>query len=499
MYSYDQQEPEARETVHGLYYEPHDEAKKRGYGEYRGHVQHIDLIATVNSFNDHAYNKLVEKLGVTPNRIYMTQSIPMRFPGNKAPVPGDTAASEPPQPATLEETIVQRQTVMTLSLSSYVVLSLSTVLAGNWAKADSFIPTVSGTPQELGNVTDPTINRDSCVSARFGSRMLWTCRDSQPYDSNGTPILPVYSSSASWTDFNDTGTPTIQSTIQGSDSSQIGLLCYGDNNEQPFFPITTSECNDNSAGGCPDGTRYAIWPNSPPLMTFGDPSTGSVVAYTWILQSHITSNLALLDPDPPTTLYQINYNGTAGSLNSTELPSVVSVDDTFWKADQIPYGTYGGAVVNDTAYLYGMSTAGTIGLAQVPADQVSNQTAYQYYVNNAWTSIAPGVNDTGVDISNAGAGGQGTFYYSTIWDLFVWIGQAGESIAADFYITTAPAAEGPWAEPVKFYSGESNGMAYSLQANPGLVSDPNENAIYLSYTVSTDVGYYTPLVYVQWE
>jgi hypothetical protein len=388
---------------------------------------------------------------------------------------------------------------MALTRSSYLALSLSTVLAGNWAKADPFIPKVSGTPQILGNVTDPTICRDSCGSTRFGSRVLWTCRDSEPYDSNGVPTLPVYSSSASWTDFNSDGTPLIQSGIQSSHGDETGLLCYGDNNETPFFPIPQDECSDNSAGGCSDGTRWALWPNVPPLFTFGDPTSGSVTAWTWITQAHITSGLVLLNPDPPTALYQINYDGSTGSSNPNQLPSVVLVEETFWTSDQIPYGTYGNLVVNGTAYLYGQNANGTVGLAQVPSDQVSNLTAYQYYVNDAWTTTIPGVNDTGVNIPNASAGGQGTYYYSTIWDLYVWIGQQSNTIGGYFYVTTAPAPEGPWAEPVNFLTVETNGLPYTFQAHPGLISDANENAIYLSWTVSTSAGYYTPLAYVEWE
>ncbi|CRG89926.1 hypothetical protein PISL3812_06965 [Talaromyces islandicus] len=380
-------------------------------------------------------------------------------------------------------------------------LLAASVALGGWARAD-FIPTVSGTPQVLGNVTDPTINRDSCVSVRFGDRTFWTCRDSQPYDSNtGAPILPVYSSSASWTDFNSSGQPNIQTGIQSAQGNQDGLLCYGENNQTPFFPIISSECSDNSAGACSDGTRWAIWPDSPPLVTEADINTGAVGAYTWIHQAHLTSSLVPLNPDPPTTLYLILYTPTssASGASSSALPTVSIVNDNFWTADQFPYGVYGGVVSNGSAYLYGQNVAGAVGLAKVPAGSIQDQTAYQYYVNGAWTSTAPGVNDTGINIENASAGGQGTYYFSSVWNLFVWIGQASGSIGADFYITTAPAPEGPWAQPTKFYSGESNGLAYSLQAHPGLLKDSSENAIYLSWTTSNSMGYYTTLVYVEWE
>lgn len=360
-----------------------------------------------------------------------------------------------------------------------------------------FIPTVSGTPQLLGNVSDPAINRDSCGSARFGSRALWTCRDSQPY-ADGVPTLPIYSSSASWTDFASDGTPLIQTWTDAAGSTETGLLCYGDNYEEPFFPLEADECNTNTAGECSDGTRYAIWPNSPPLVTSDDTTSGVIEAFTWITEAHITSDLDDLNPDPGTTLYQITYDPNVNG-DTTGLPNVTTVQENFWTTDQMPYGSYGGVVVDGVAYLYGQNAAGTVGLAQVPVGSVTDQSAYQYYVNGEWTSSIPGVNDTDIAITNAGAGAQGTFYYSSVWDLYVWIGQASLSIAPDFYITTASAPEGPWAEPSNFYSAEYVSESYTLQAHPGLLANASENAIYLSYTVNTDGLYYTPLIYVEWE
>lgn len=380
-------------------------------------------------------------------------------------------------------------------------MSLLTALAtaalfGTQVRAD-FIPTVLGTPQVLGNVSDPSIDRDSCGSARFGDRALWTCRDSQPF-SNGVPVLPIYSSSASWTDFASDGTPLIQSWTDASGNTETGLLCSGENNEQPFYPYPSDLCGTNTAGACSDGTRYPLWPDSPPLVTSEDTSTGVITAYTWISEDHIDSSLNLLNPDPGTILYEVTYNPSVNG-DSTGLPTVTTVQENFWTTDEMPYGVYGGVVVDDVAYLYGKNAAGTVGLAQVPAGSVTDKSAYQYYVNGAWTSTIPGVNDTGVGLTNAGAGGQGTFYYSSVWNLYVWIGQAGISIAPDFFITTAPAPEGPWATPVNFYSADYINWSYTLQAHPALLANSSENAIYLSYVVSDSGYYWTPLIYVQWE
>lgn len=141
----------------------------------------------------------------------------------------------------------------------------------------AFNPTV-GKATVVGNVADPTINRDSCGSTRIGNRALWTCRDSQPYDGNGVPILPIWSSSASWSNFNADGTPGLQ---------QYG----GGGSRNPYFPYAADECNGNSAGSCSDGSRYAIWPDSPPLVTSS--VNNIVTAYTWIRKAHIKPEVCI--------------------------------------------------------------------------------------------------------------------------------------------------------------------------------------------------------------
>ncbi|KAK1752660.1 hypothetical protein QBC47DRAFT_432280 [Echria macrotheca] len=71
MFTWDQTDVEQKKKMERLYYALHEEAKKRGYGMYRAHVNHMDLIADLNDFNDHAYNRFVEKIKDTldPNGI----------------------------------------------------------------------------------------------------------------------------------------------------------------------------------------------------------------------------------------------------------------------------------------------------------------------------------------------------------------------------------------------------------------------------------------------
>lgn len=60
---------------------------------------------------------------------------------------------------------------------------------------------------------------------------------------------------------------------------------------------------------------------------------------------------------------------------------------------------------NGTVYLCGQRSDGTVALAQALAGSVTDQTQ--------WTTTAPGRNDSDAAIPNAGAGGQGTFYFSS--------------------------------------------------------------------------------------
>ncbi|KAI0871592.1 hypothetical protein GGS24DRAFT_470777 [Hypoxylon argillaceum] len=352
-----------------------------------------------------------------------------------------------------------------------------------------FTPTVKNATL-IGNVADPAINRDSCGSTRISNRAFWTCRDSQPYDSNGVPVLPIWASSASWSNFNTDGTPGLQ---------QYG----GGGSRNPYFPYTASECNSNTAGTCADGSRYAMWPDTPPLVT--STVNNIVTAYTWILKQHINSDFSTNDPNPATSLYKLTYDLSTTDLNV--LPTVALVDENFWPDASIPYGAYGNVIQDGIAYLFGKPSNGIVSLAKVPVGSIEDSSQYQYWVNNAWTSSMPLINAANISIPNVSAGGQGTYYFSTYWNKWVWIGQAGISVSADFFITTADSITGPWESPVNFYSGQTGSYylgAYSLQAHPGLNPDGTAtNEIYISYTKNDAFEgtslYSTPLIHIQWN
>ncbi|KAJ6000591.1 hypothetical protein N7481_001000 [Penicillium waksmanii] len=351
---------------------------------------------------------------------------------------------------------------MKFNLLAACLVHITLAVPSNQEKRDSIKPVVKGTPQVVGILADSSLNRDSCGSSLFGDRALWVCRDTQHYDPDGIPNLPIFTSSASWSDF-----------VTGGGSQ---LTMYGDNQDKSFYPLVPGNCDDNQAGICSDGTRYPLWANAPPLVTSLD-SSGTTTGYTWISNSHI-SGLSDLIQHPSVALYRVTYTSGASGLPKAEL-----VNQAFWAENDIPFGTYGGVVQDDIVYIWGQATGGLC----------ESRTCTQ-------------LDDDAATIENASAGGQGTYYFSNPWKSFVWIGQPSNSVSADFYITTSPAPEGPWTEPVKFYSGANGNYslgAYTLQANPAF-SLPDSNEIYLTYTKTDAVGdnvalYTTPLILVEWE
>ncbi|KAH9838923.1 hypothetical protein Tdes44962_MAKER01774 [Teratosphaeria destructans] len=286
---------------------------------------------------------------------------------------------------------------------------------------------------------------------------------------------------------------------------------YGITNlSQSYFEVPSSMCGGASsvAGSCGNSTRYAIWPDSR-SMPVSTGENGSVALYTWIPNAHITDDFVQLNENPSASLYRADYSD---SLEENDVPPAQLLDDSFWSAGSIRYGEYGFVITNGTAYLYGILT-GTSGvaLAKVSTDSIEDKSAYSYYTNSSWSSTAPSINDSRAAITNAGTGGQGTYYWSAYFDSFVWIGAPYIGDNAIFQIATAPAPEGPWTELTTFYTGEQGSAslgAYSQQAHPGMSKDfGSSNEIYLTYT-KVDEGdengeitgtYSTPIIHVVWE
>ncbi|GAW25201.1 hypothetical protein SAMD00023353_0204090 [Rosellinia necatrix] len=201
----------------------------------------------------------------------------------------------------------------------------------------------------------------------------------------------------------------------------------------------------------------------------------------------------------------MTYDVTTSDRNA--LPKVTLVNENFWLYGSIPYGAYGSVVKDGTAYLFGQPSNHVIALAKVPVGSIEDKSKYQYWVNGQWTSSMPALNAANINIPNVSAGGQGTYFYSNYWKKWVWIGQAGISVSADFYITTADSITGPWESSAHFYQGQTGSYplgAYTLQAHPGLhPSGTNVNEIYLTYTKNDAFAgtalYSMPLIHVQWN
>ena len=88
------------------------------------------------------------------------------------------------------------------------------------------------------------------------------------------------------------------------------------------------------------------------------------------------------------------------------------------------------------------------------------------------------------------------------------LSQAGISVSADYFITTADDITGPWESSVNFYTGETGTFAlgaYTLQAHPGLNPGGSTatNEIYISHTKNDAYAgtslYSTPLIHIVWN
>jgi hypothetical protein len=361
---------------------------------------------------------------------------------------------------------------------------------------EPIIPKLKGTPQIVGLVGDPGLNRDSGGSCRFGDRLFWTYRDTQLFQADGSPqTLPIITSTASWSDLSPSGGPQLQN--QGGDPLKtIVHHQYGDNHisrlESAYFPIHTHGTG-RIAGNREDGSRHPFWPDSPPLVI---PNSSPITAYTFIKIDHIKGLEGLVE-HPPTTLYRITQPSSTSDRST--LPTAQIVAPHFWKEGEIPYGVYGNLLWEGYAYLY--AQVGDItALARVPAPAIEDRSAYTYFVNNSWTPHLPNRDTPGLNIEHSNAAGQGTYFFHQPWDSFVWIGGCKFPGAAMF-VCTARNPEGPWREHGVFWEGVggSAGLpAYSIQAHPGMAREGENNVVWVSYT-KTDEVYSTPLVRVEWE
>nr|GAT49527.1 predicted protein [Mycena chlorophos] len=339
-----------------------------------------------------------------------------------------------------------------------------------------------------GNLNNGDLNRDSCTSTLWsGGNVLWTCRDTQLL-TNGVPGFTLVANTASW------------STIPSATQPAVLTL----NSPEPFgtffYLMESDECP--TSGECSDGTRWVGWPNTGPAVVYN--FDGGVNAYGFMQRQHL-SGLTVLN-SPSTTLYHVLQT----TVDTSVMPSV-SVDvSQFWSADQIGYGSACTVVQGSYAYLYGATPSGQLAVARSTLTEflgaLDSKNTYEYYVNGEWTTTAPANNAAGIALENT-SDVQGTIYYSNKWESFVWIGGDGFP-DANFYISTAPAAEGPWTAGQLFYSGAvGNGSlpAYSAVAHPAL-TDGTGDYIFITWTLTLDTNptgsgpvYQQPLVRVDWE
>ncbi|KAJ2983221.1 hypothetical protein NQ176_g853 [Zarea fungicola] len=381
-------------------------------------------------------------------------------------------------------------------MKTFIIL-LSCVAAGFTAPSRAVVAPTAKSVHIIANVTNPNLNRDSCGATKFGKKAFWTCRDTQYMMSNGQWSFP-FTNSVGWSDFNPDGSPKLQHggiVGPGSTGSNDILLMRGPNPSLPnFFKAGPDMCPDS--GVCSDGSRWVGWPDTPPLITH-TASDGTITAYSWVSKTNI-KGLSVVNEEPPTTLYKLTYKPND---DPSIVPAVTVVNYEFWARHEIGYGTYGNMIRNGYIYAYGKSNGYFgIALARVAVADVEHKDKYEFYVGGKWTKQIPTFSDDAAKVPNAGYGGQGTFYWSDKYQSYIWVGQAGISVAADFYITIAPAPEGPWITPYLLYQGPNGNnpiSSYSLQAHPSMLRQ-QDDGIYVTWTQQSEV-YVTPLAYISFK
>ncbi|KAM3415310.1 hypothetical protein BST61_g8839 [Cercospora zeina] len=313
---------------------------------------------------------------------------------------------------------------------------------------------------------------------------------------NGATEFPIYMNTAAWSPLG-AGAVSSGPVGAGSTGNSPILQMYGEHIE--YLPAQAGNCPEGH-GTCSDG-RWVYWPNSQPIVT--QISSTRFTAYQFIAKAKISNSMQLLNDPTPFMLWKQVYTGTT---DKKKVPVATVVAQEFWKAGEIGYGDYGNVVRNGYAYLYGKLTEpDPPALARVKLGYLQNRSAYEYYMGGKWVKTMPKKSDRSAIIPNCGAGWQGTYYYSSYYKSFIWIGQKYHEPVALFYISTAPAPEGPWVEPYLLWKGQDGtGFvgAYTLQANPALLpsTDASENAIYLTWTQPYKDGpYLTPLAYIEFQ
>ncbi|KAJ6537369.1 hypothetical protein DFH09DRAFT_1042449 [Mycena vulgaris] len=372
-----------------------------------------------------------------------------------------------------------------LHYSVATLLFCVTTLAGSSNVRRAVTPVVASTTS-YGSLNNQGLNRDSCSSSLWSNKVLWVCRDTQPFSSNGQPGLPVIANTASYSALpsdRSNPQPLVLSSPQG-----FGSL---------FYQLEGDECPQS--GACSDGTRWVGWPDTGPVVTFRGPN-GTANAYAFIARQHL-SGLAV-ENTPSYSLYHV-----ISQSPGTTIPASSLAISSFWSTTQIGYGSAASVVNNGFAYLYGATSNGKLALARAALTgflgSLEDHSIYEYYVNGAWTRTVPVSSNPGIPLANTSSA-QGTIYWSPKWQSYVWIGGDGFP-DANFRISTAPNPEGPWTAPQQFYSGAvgtGSLPAYSAVAHPSL-TDGTGNYIFLTWTkTSPSAGgdiYDQPLVRVDWK
>jgi hypothetical protein len=227
-----------------------------------------------------------------------------------------------------------------LRLSAFVALLVGSSSASPSAIVQRSVrPVVKGSAN-YGLLNHQGLSRDSCVSTAWKGNVvsalriacsalspltrpchqLWTCRDTEVYEPNGTvQALPIFANTASFSLVPSATTPAVLDL-----ASPQGFSV--------FYPFAADECS--GSGSCADHTRWVGWPDTAPVVT----TNGSGWAFVDRLHLDVLTDLN----NASYSLYSVGQ----AVVNGTAAPVATLHTEYFWSDTEVGYGEAASVVRN---------------------------------------------------------------------------------------------------------------------------------------------------------
>lgn len=155
---------------------------------------------------------------------------------------------------------------------------------------------------------------------------LWTCRDTQKIQQDGSIAIAVIANTASY------------STKPSDKSNPQPLTLSSPQGFGPmFYPLEADECS--ASGLCDDGSRWVGWPDTGPAVVFAG-TNGAVNAYAVVAKQHL-SGLSVSNTPTYSLYHVLSQDGSTATVPETSLEV-----SSFWSETEIGYGSAATVVRN---------------------------------------------------------------------------------------------------------------------------------------------------------